>query len=87
MPGSFDTIKPAGFAWAVTPSDSTPLAMTTRAIYVGVGGDVSVSMVDPATNKQANVTFVGVPSGTILPIETPLVRSTSTTASNIVGLA
>lgn len=53
---------------------------TTRAIYVGSGGDVAVEM-----NGGAQVTFVGVGTGTILPIQIRKLLTT-TTASSILGL-
>lgn len=87
MPGGIDAIKPAGYAWAVTPSDSADLVLRTRAVYVGTGGNMVCSMVDPTTNKVASVTFTNIASSTVLPIETTRIWSTSTTASGIVALA
>lgn len=72
--------NPAEGAVAVTPHDTTELATVCRALYVGGAGNVSVSM------GGSVVTFVGVPAGSILPIRTSLVRSTLTTATNIVAL-
>jgi hypothetical protein len=66
-------------AAAVTPNDSTVVAF--RALYVGTTGDVSL-----VTLAGAIVTFASVPAGAILPIACTKVRSTGTTASNIVGL-
>lgn len=71
--------NPADSAVAVTKSDSTVLTET-RGLYVGVEGDVAVTI------GGANVTFVGVPSGAILPIRVTKVLSTGTTASSIVAL-
>jgi hypothetical protein len=70
---------PAYDAVAITPNDSTVLSGM-RAIYVGVGGDISVA------TPTGNVTFVGVPQGTILPVAASKVRSTGTTATTMVGL-
>lgn len=72
--------SPATSAAAVTASDSTVLD-TTRALYVGTTGDVSV-----VTKDGNTVTFAAVPAGAILPIRVTKVRSTGTTASNIVAL-
>jgi hypothetical protein len=69
---------PATQATAVTPSDATVVDFA--AVYVGVGGDVSLTV------AGANVTFVGVQAGTILPVQCTAVRSTGTTATSIVGL-
>ena len=71
--------NPADSAVAVTKSDSTVLTET-RGLYVGVEGDVAVTI------GGANVTFVGVPSEAILPIRVTKVLSTGTTASSIVAL-
>lgn len=70
----------AQMAEAVTPSDTTVVKY--RALYVGTTGDVAVV---PMGGSSA-VTFVGVPAGAILPIAVSKVMSTSTTASDIVGL-
>lgn len=73
--------SPARGAVAVTPSDATVLD-TTRALYVGTGGNVAVYM----AGKTTSVVFPNVQDGSILPIRVDRVLSTSTTASNIVAL-
>jgi len=73
-------IAPAGGAFAVTPADGTNIYAT--ALYVGVGGDIKVDM----ENGDSAVTFVGVPTGAVLPIRVRRVYSTDTTATDIVGL-
>jgi hypothetical protein len=65
----------------VTPSDSTDLATSGRALWVGTGGDVNLTTVDGSTFVMKNV-----PSGTMLPIRAARIRSTSTTATDIVVL-
>jgi hypothetical protein len=70
---------PAGYGVAVTPSDSVVIPMT-RALYVGVGGNVRV------TDINDNVTYANVPSGSILPVQVSRVFATNTTASSIVAL-
>jgi hypothetical protein len=70
---------PAGYGVAVTPSDSVVIPMT-RALYVGVGGNVRV------TDINDNVTYANVPSGSILPVQVSKVFATSTTATSIVAL-
>lgn len=74
--------SPAGFAVAVTASDATTFDPPTRGVYVGGAGDVAVRM----HLGQNNVTFVGVPAGTVLPINVDRVLSTGTTATSIVRL-
>lgn len=75
--------QPSGRAVAVTPNDSTDLANgPTRALYVGGAGNLYVDM----ELTGSNVAFIGVTAGSILPIRVSRVRSTSTTAANIVAL-
>ena len=76
---------PSSLYAAVTPSDtagSGDLTYISRAIYVGTGGTVvAITMAD------TEVSFVNVPDGTTLPIRAKRIKSTGTTASNIVALA
>lgn len=72
---------PHSHAFVVTPHDTNDLAFSTRALYIGVTGDVKVNMV----GGEAGITFKAVPVG-VLPIRATLVASTGTTATNIVGL-
>ncbi len=74
------TIRATGAA-AVTKSDSTVFSEPIIALYVGGAGDVAVTMASGAV-----VTFVGVPAGTILPIEVSKVMSTNTSATTILRL-
>lgn len=73
---------PATNAVAVTPSDTVDLTSPAKALYVGVTGNV----VAIPLGSGVAVTFVGVPAGTILPIQCKRVNSTSTTATSIVAL-
>lgn len=76
-----DLDSPAGSAAAVTPNDSTDLATSSRALYVGGAGDVKVDMAHDGT-----VTFSDVPAGTILPIRAERVYAAGTSATNIVAI-
>lgn len=69
-----------GDAAAVTPSDTVNLS-TPSVIFVGTGGNVKVK-----TAQGTDVTFTGVLSGSILPLQVLRVFSTGTTASNMVGI-
>jgi len=83
MAGSYHTANAtvaAHSATVVTPSDST-LIPTTRALYVGVGGNIAVQMSD----DENIITFTNVPVG-ILPIQVIKVMSTNTTATGIIAL-
>jgi hypothetical protein len=67
---------------AITPNDSTDLTQGyTDGIYIGVSGDLSVQ-----DGTGANVTFTSLAAGVIHPIRTRRIRSTSTTATGIIGL-
>lgn len=74
-------ISPARSATTVAPSDATPLPYVSRAIYVGQGGDLSVTMVD-----GDQVIFEAVPSGALLSIRASGVNATGTSASGILSL-
>ena len=74
--------SPACNSVSVTPNDSTELGFLTRALYVGVGGNVSVKLRD----DSSAVVFVGVAEGTILPLQVKQVMATNTTATNIIAL-
>lgn len=72
---------PAWSAVAVTPSNSAELNCS-RGLFVGVGGNITVDMAVQGTN----VTFLNVPSGTLLPLQVTRVYLTGTTASSILAL-
>lgn len=72
---------PASGVFAVTLSNTTKFTTNARAIYVGVGGDVSLLAADGTT-----AVFKSVPTGATLPVQTRRVNVTGTTATDIVGL-
>lgn len=76
------TQAPASYAFVITPDNTTDLEQVTRAIYVGGDGNIAVRLYGNSTH----VDFVGVKAGTILPIRADRVRSTNTTATNLIGL-
>lgn len=89
-----DNNAPAVLAYAVTKSDTDDLTYTSRALYVGGAGDVCVDMYGPFSGyvgdralNPITVTFKNVVAGTILPIAVRRVRSTGTTATNIVTMS
>jgi hypothetical protein len=79
---SFNNSNPAEYADVIVPSDVNRIK-TSRAIYVGVGGDVNVRM---SCETPASVIFKNVPSGSILPIRAVLVYASGTTATDLVNL-
>ena len=74
---------PATSCFAIIPSDTAELPRATKALYVGTGGNVVLRCL----NGDEDVTFVNVPNGGILDVRARAVRSTGTTAADIVGLA
>ena len=80
--GRLTIMTPARHAAAVTPDNSTDLTTYASALYIGGDGNVSL---DTESGETA-VVFVGLKAGTVLPVATKRVRSTSTTATNIVAL-
>lgn len=66
-------------AVAVVKSDATVFPKT-RALYIGVTGDVAVRMAG-----GTSVTFKAVPVG-ILQVQVDMVKSTSTTATDMLAL-
>lgn len=72
-----EKVIPATLAAAVTPSDST--ALTSRAVWVGGAGDLSVRLSGAASTT---VVFTAVPAGSLLPISVVRVMA-ATTATNI----
>ena len=73
----------AGQGVAVTPNDSTDLAVTSRGIYVGGAGNLAVIL----DNDTSAVTFIGVLAGSLLPIRARRVMATITTATSIVAVS
>lgn len=74
---------PAAVCFHIEPSDTASLPHATKALYIGVGGDVTLRPV----GSEADVTFVGLVSGSILPVRVASIRATGTTAESLVGLA
>ncbi|MFN0113329.1 MAG: hypothetical protein ACKVPY_01485 [Paracoccaceae bacterium] len=72
---------PARDGAAVTPSDTTDLAFTSRALYVGQAGNLTAILAGGQT-----VAFQAVPAGTLLPVRVTRVTATGTTAGAIVAL-
>lgn len=71
---------PSG-AVAITPADADTF-LKPVAVYVGGTGNVAVT---PA-NGGADVIFVGVPAGTMVPCMVRAVLSTGTTATSLIGV-
>lgn len=67
--------------FAITPSDTTKFTKPCEGIYVGGAGNMVVLL----TSGDV-VTLTGVLAGTVYPVKANRVNSTSTTATNLVGL-
>lgn len=74
-------ISPARGGAQITPDDGASLPQVTRAVYIGQGGDVSVTLADGDT-----IVLEGVPAGSLLPIRASAVQATGTSAGGIVAL-
>lgn len=77
-----DLASPASSMDAITPHDTNDLANVSRAVYVGVAGDVKVR----AVKNGSDVTLKNVAAGAVLPIRVSRIFATGTTASSIVVL-
>lgn len=69
-------------AFTITPNDGEDLASITTGVYVGFTGNLSI-ICSGDTNP---VTLFNVPGGSFLPLQVKRVRSSSTTASGLVGI-
>lgn len=76
-------MAPAEDCFAITPSDVADLPRATKAIYVGLSGDVALIPV----RGNIPVVFKKVNAGTILDVRVRAIRVTGTTAADLVGLA
>lgn len=72
---------PAAAAETITPSDTEELAYTTRALFVGQDGDVSVTFKSGDTVLLRNLQ-----GGVVYPLRLTAVLASGTTATDLVGL-
>ena len=80
--GRADAISaPAQGALTITPNDSTDLSAETRGLWVGASGDLALVL---ASGDE--VIIAGAVGGSLLPLRVRRVKSTGTTASQLVGL-
>ena len=69
-----------GSAFAITPNNSADLA-NVAVVYVGGSGNVLVT-----TAQGDDVIFSNLLAGTVIPVQVMKVWSTSTTATNLIGI-
>lgn len=72
---------PAAGAFPITPDDAQDLSQVSRALYVGVSGDVVVVM-----KSGDEITFVNAQAGSVLAVRAMRVKASGTTAQDLVGL-
>ncbi|EPE99920.1 hypothetical protein RGCCGE502_01496 [Rhizobium grahamii CCGE 502] len=73
---------PASAGFAIVPNDNLDLPEITRAVYVGIGGDLAVTLASGQV-----LTFASVSDGSLLPLRVSRVHATGTTAEGVLGLA
>lgn len=73
--------SPAVTGFDITPHDSQDLPERTRAIYIGDGGDLTLTFADGAP-----LSFINLAAGTVLPVRATSVKATGTSAANLIGL-
>jgi hypothetical protein len=74
---------PARNAFAITPHATNEIDPLPKAIYVGTGGNITLRTVD----GSADVLLKNVASGQIIDVRARFIRTSGTTATDIVGLA
>ncbi len=72
---------PASSGFSITPSDTALLTETTRALFIGNGGNLTLRMLSGEV-----LTLQNVPTGAILPLRVTAVLATGTTAGAIAAL-
>ena len=75
-------VSPASRCFTIAPDDAQELLEAPKAIYIGTGGDI---VLRPLDNEQ-DIVLRNAISGSILDIRVRAIRSTGTTAQDIVGL-
>lgn len=78
-----DAIAPSCAPYALVPSDTAPLPLIPKSIFIGTGGDVTLRGKDSA----ADVTYKNLPDASSIAVRAMYVRSTGTTASDMIAEA
>jgi hypothetical protein len=75
--------SPAKNSFAITPHASNEVGTyIPRAIYVGGGGTLAMRL----AGDTADVSWIGVPAGCVIPVRPLYIRATGTTCTGIIGL-
>lgn len=72
---------PSGDFFAIAPDDGADLPQVTRALYIGSGGNLTVT-----SACGRDVQFANVVGGTVLPVRVARVKASGTSAGDLVGL-
>lgn len=78
---AFGPSSSAREAFDITPNDDADLEFETRGVYIGVSGDLHVTMAG-----GGEVTFTELAGGIVHPLRVHRVHATGTTATNILGM-
>jgi hypothetical protein len=70
--------SPLSMILGVTPANDTPLAFNSRAVYVGVTGNLHVRDM-----KGVDTVLVGLAAGVWHPMQVQIIHSTGTTATDV----
>ena len=76
-------VAPAESCFAIQPDDTAELPRATKALFIGIGGDLVLRAV---CDREA-VTFRNLAAGSVLDVRARAVLRSGTTAGDIVGLA
>ena len=74
---------PSRSPFAITPDDTTALAILPKGIYVGTGGDVTLRGVESAED----VVYRNLPDASYIAVRASHVRASGTTATDLIGEA
>jgi hypothetical protein len=74
--------EPATGAFVITPHASNELPFTTKAIYIGGAGDLTLRPI----NGDTDVQFKNLAAGSVLDIRAKAVRASGTSATFLIGL-
>lgn len=74
---------PSAAPFTIVPDDANPLPFIPKGIYVGTGGDVTLRGV----RGGADVTYKNLPDASYIAVRASHVRSTGTTAKNLIAEA
>lgn len=77
-------LAPIRGGFTITPDDNNDLPRVTRAIWVGVAGDIAVTLFDTEFSGATPLVYKAVPVGWF-PVEAVRVHLTNTTASELIG--